>query len=593
MLEQQLYKQAKQQQDQTQQQQEQECSSPDLRQLLSQSQQQLAATQQELHKLQDEHRQYVAHTSTLLTQLQTQVQTLLTGHHSLPPLPDLQQQHMQQQQQQKMPLAGPHYSRNLQPAPVRQQRFEGVSVGDSSTARVQQISSYLREQLQGQHPQAPASLRPYPPAADEASCASNHSSRSVGLRHPSAAAAACRTGSPSKAAGSPSKAAAGRLTGSAAGSACSSPSRRRADLQFTPAVADTLALPSYAAMRKQTHAGGSPTRFRQAGLSGAGAAADDAQGSAGANAVPAGHATSASTERVQLASSSRGIDVGSPKRLHTTPAPQPRPVPALGAGANSARQDLSGLPGVTSHTTSHHDAAQLGDAAQPLLAVRLPARRVSAAAVWEAELASPSCSDRPQQMQFQPEAMHYHLSNAAAESVHRPTASAAGLPSELATLLRSLGLGDLDLQAVCAADGAGAAAGGASQQQLPGGTRSSATGLPQGSSAAQHEQHAGSNAPVVLSEAAAAPAAATAPQLLSASRGDGVLTGLRDVDRGLLDALPQAAVSRVFTAAGCVSDRGEGLPPRPRVLAEQLRGNVCLKDHMRAAATAAAQAGTH
>jgi hypothetical protein len=117
-----------------------------------------------------------------------------------------------------------------------QQRFEGVGVGDSSTARVQQISSYIQQQLQEQQPQAPAGTWSHPHAADEASCAaSNHSGRSAGLRHASAATATCRTGSPSKAA-------AGRLAGSAAGSACSSPSRRRADLQFTPAVADILAL---------------------------------------------------------------------------------------------------------------------------------------------------------------------------------------------------------------------------------------------------------------------------------------------------------------------------------------------------------------
>jgi hypothetical protein len=298
-------------------------------------------------------------------------------------------------------------------------------------------------------------------------------------------------------------------------------------------------------MRKHTRAGGSPTRFKQAGLTGA--AGMDPQSSTSAGA--AGYAVSASTERVQLASSSRGVDVGSPKQLHTTPVPQPVPASGLGAGTSIAKQGLSGLPGFTSRTTSHHDAAQLGDAAQPLLAVRLPSSRVAAAAVWEAELASPSCSDRPQQMQFQPEAMQYHLSNAAGESVHRPTASPAVLSNELATLLRSLGLGDLDLQAVCAADSA-RASGGASQQQPLGSARSSAQGLNVGASGNEHNQHAGSKAAVLLSEAAAAPAAATAPRLLSASRGDGVLTGLHDVDRGLLDALPQAAVSRYSLLRG-------------------------------------------
>jgi hypothetical protein len=77
--------------------------------------------------------------------------------------------------------------------------------------------------------------------------------------------------------------------------------------------------------------------------------------------------------------------------------------------------------------------------------------------------------------------------------------------------------------------------------------------------------------------------------MLRYSRGDDV-TGQQDVDRGLEAGLPMAAVSSVYTAAGCVSDRGKGVTVRPGVLDEQLKGNMCFRDHLRAAAAANAGA---
>lgn len=99
----------------------------------------------------------------------------------------------------------------------------------------------------------------------------------------------------------------------------------------------------------------------------------------------------------------------------------------------------------------------------------------------------------------------------------------------------------------------------------------------------------------LVSESVAGPAAATVGGMLSYSRGDGVLAGMQDVDRGLQEGLPRAAVGRVFTAAGCVPATGGeagGGGPQPRVLKEQLQGNMCFRDHLRAAAAAAAAAGS-
>lgn len=91
----------------------------------------------------------------------------------------------------------------------------------------------------------------------------------------------------------------------------------------------------------------------------------------------------------------------------------------------------------------------------------------------------------------------------------------------------------------------------------------------------QHQQHG------VLAEHAAGPAAALAGSLLS-SRGDGVLPGLSDVDRGLSEGVSRSAVSRFYSAAGA------SLPPaadeaaaaRRAVHPGELRGNVSLRDHL-------------
>jgi hypothetical protein len=107
---------------------------------------------------------------------------------------------------------------------------------------------------------------------------------------------------------------------------------------------------------------------------------------------------------------------------------------------------------------------------------------------------------------------------------------------------------------------------------------------------------AGGGVQVVLSEAAAAPAAVTAQGLLGLTRGDGLLGGMEDVDRRLQEGLSRAAVSRVFTAAGCVvEERGGGGvggagTPQPWVLAD-LKNNMCFRDHLRAAGTGAAASG--
>jgi hypothetical protein len=83
--------------------------------------------------------------------------------------------------------------------------------------------------------------------------------------------------------------------------------------------------------------------------------------------------------------------------------------------------------------------------------------------------------------------------------------------------------------------------------------------------------------------------------LLGLSRGDGLLPGTEDVDRGLQEGLPRAAVSRVFTAAGCVvEERGDAAGGagvvKPRVLTD-LKNNMCFRDHLRAAGTGAAASG--
>eukprot|EP00775_Hariotina_reticulata_P005177 gene5177-5415_t len=70
---------------------------------------------------------------------------------------------------------------------------------------------------------------------------------------------------------------------------------------------------------------------------------------------------------------------------------------------------------------------------------------------------------------------------------------------------------------------------------------------------------------------------------LSTSLGlENDLPGLAAVDYGLQEGLPRAAVGRIYTAAGC-SEPME-MPQDPRVVLEQLKGNVSLNDHIRAAA---------
>jgi hypothetical protein len=60
------------------------------------------------------------------------------------------------------------------------------------------------------------------------------------------------------------------------------------------------------------------------------------------------------------------------------------------------------------------------------------------------------------------------------------------------------------------------------------------------------------------------------------------LPGQAAVDYGLQEGLPRSAVGRIFTAAGCTES--VEVPPEPRAVLEQLKGNVSLNDHIRAVA---------
>lgn len=546
LLEEQLRGKEGQQQAIQQQQQQRPHSPQSLQQQLAESQQQLASTQQQLHQLQEEHRQYVAHSSTLLTQLQTQVQQLLTGYHTLPQLPSLRQHHHQQQP------SLPDFSSRLRPAQASAAAAEqeyagtggvgGLSGDSSSTDRLLQISSYIQQQLQEQEAAGVASHRPGTSSAAQRQFAAA-----------STAGGGAGMGSPDRAA------AAGWPAGSSTtASACTSPSRRTAALQFTPAVADTLALPSYAAMRQQSRAGaaaaaGSPVGRWQPGCTTA--AATSPRGAGGAGAAAAGTA--------EVRGGTRGMEhVGSPRTVQATQLPRPLPGTLI--------QQMQKQKQRAAVSTS-----SVAEDLPPSLSVRAPTARAAAAAVWEAELAS---SPRPQQMLVPEEHAHYYLNNASGEAFGRAPVSTGQLSGDLAALLRDLGLASLELTA-----GGGALAASGSQGvggSSGAGAAAAVTGM------GTQQVAAAERVPVVLSEAAAAPAAATAGGLLRYSRGDGVLTGQQDVDRGLEAGLPMAAVSRVFTAAGCVSDRGKGVTVRPGVLAEQLKGNMCFRDHLRAAAAA-------
>lgn len=98
----------------------------------------------------------------------------------------------------------------------------------------------------------------------------------------------------------------------------------------------------------------------------------------------------------------------------------------------------------------------------------------------------------------------------------------------------------------------------------------------------QHHQAPGywSNAaqvaPVIADFDMDASAAMLNPSLTAATG----LPGLRDADWGLQPGLPMAAIGRVFTDAG----RLESMEmPKPRVRLDQLKGNMSLSDHLRAA----------
>lgn len=90
----------------------------------------------------------------------------------------------------------------------------------------------------------------------------------------------------------------------------------------------------------------------------------------------------------------------------------------------------------------------------------------------------------------------------------------------------------------------------------------------------------------VISAHSRGPAALLAPELTAEVQRSAAVPGLHDAGWGLGEGLPRAAVSGVFSAAG-VAEPVE-LPPRPRVLMQQLAGNVSLLDHLKAAKAAAA-----
>jgi hypothetical protein len=494
------------------------------------------------------------------------VQQLLTGHHTLPPLPSLRQQ-----QQQRSTL--PDFSSRLRPASAAAPRAaaepgiagvgDGLSGFSSSTDRLLQISGYIQQQLQEQ----------------EAASLSSRTSGASSAAQRQFAAAGGAGGSAGM--GSPTRApAAGPAT---AAPGCNSPSRRKAATQFTPAVADTVALPSYAAMRQQNRAGpasaaGSPVRSWQPGCSIA--AATSHSRPAATVTVAAATAGVSGGIRGSWEGTAGGVTSGSSNRqdrepvsslqgLHATQVTQPL-FGTTAAGTLSQQVQQQQLRGAISRSS----------ATEPILSVRAPTARAAAAAVWEVESSS---SPRPQQMVMPEEHAHYYLSNASGEAFGRAPASTAQLSGDLAALLRDLGLASLQLTA-----GGGALDVSGSQGLVGNGgsgalAAAAAVGLREGAASASAIA-AGERVPVVLSEAAAAPAAATAGGMLRYSRGDRVLPGQQDVDRGLEAGLPMAAVSSVYTAAGCVSDKGKGVTVRPRVLAEQLKGNVCLRDHLRAAA---------
>lgn len=444
---------------QEQQHEQPQRSAPGLQQQLAASQQQLQATQQELRVLRDEHRQYVAHTSTLLTQLQTQVQQVLTGQHMMPPpLPSLQSQ-VQQHQQQPMSLPG--YSSRLRPAPVGgQQGIHGAAAGgcaavgvagaaaaaaiekgmrDNSTDRLLQISSFIRQQLHEQEQGAAAqpglsdSTSSKAPGIWPAGNRSGSNSMQQQQQPLAYAAAEANTGWTSTSPSKPLTAAAagGEAVGPGAGStqACSSPSRRKAALLFTPAVADSVPLPSYAAMRQQGRgvmgspaAAGGPLSQQQAvlgttpsspsrgwrGQDRGSHAAGEAAGSMGAFGSPSsgwkGQDRGTQSAAAEAAGSpSRGwrgqgtsngdprASVGSPQRLHAAQIPQLLPMHGpTGRGLAGPQQQ---------HRPAGNADGSNSTGMEPpraLSSLRVPPAAAAAAAVWQAELAS---SPRPQQMQ--------------------------------------------------------------------------------------------------------------------------------------------------------------------------------------------------
>lgn len=205
------------------------------------------------------------------------------------------------------------------------------------------------------------------------------------------------------------------------------------------------------------------------------------------------------------------------------------------------------------------------------------AARGGVAAVWQAEGAA---SPRPQQMELPGEAQgHYlHLSLASGQAVQQQQQQAARVGSAWSMQQPSnpsaaAALKHIMRQQQRSFDQPG------SDVSSAAATRTSAVGVPGNPCTSSNAVRVSP----LFSELSAGPAASLAPGLLDSSRGDGVLPGLADVDRGLQQGLPMAAVSRVFTAAGCaVADAG----PQQRVLPEQLRGNMSLRDHVRAAAAA-------
>jgi hypothetical protein len=205
---------------------------------------------------------------------------------------------------------------------------------------------------------------------------------------------------------------------------------------------------------------------------------------------------------------------------------------------------------------------------------RPAAAEAGAAAVWQAGLGF--CSTLPSQQM---------------ELLHDPDAS-VGLTRSLASahaFLQQQRQGAGDAQA------AGGDRGVLRGMQQPGSPSAVAalqyilqrhSSRPEGAAGSTSALSNAARVPMVMTESAAG-----LEGVLSRGRNvGGLLPGLEDVDRGIEEGLQRAAVGRVHTAAGCLlpgPSAGDS-QRQQRVLPAQLKGNMSLRDHLRAAATAAA-----